>query len=72
MNTKRFDIFIEKHIGFGVRWQRMNGVLMLSIAMPFVSMTIAIGTLDTEVGFNKLMDRIRSIPQESEAGDECK
>ena len=43
MGTNRFEIFIEKHIGFGIRWDTYQYKLHLSIAFPFVIICIGIG-----------------------------
>lgn len=43
MESKRFDIFLEKHIGFGVRWDSYEYPLHLSIAFPFVTVTLGFG-----------------------------
>jgi len=43
MNSKRFDFFFEKHIGFGVRWDSLEYQLHLSFAFPFITITIGLG-----------------------------
>lgn len=43
MEKKRFVIFIENHIGFGIRWGRFNYQLDISIAILFVTVQIGIG-----------------------------
>jgi len=43
MGSKRFDIFLEKHFGFGIRWDRISYQLDISIAMPFFTISIGIG-----------------------------
>lgn len=43
MGNKRFDIFFEKHIGFGIRWDSFSYALDLSIAFPFFTITIGLG-----------------------------
>jgi len=43
MGNKRFAIFLEKHIGFGIRWDTDFYDLELSIAIPFVTINIGIG-----------------------------
>jgi hypothetical protein len=43
MGHKRFDVFFEKHIGFGIRWRSWNYALDLSISFPFVTVTFGIG-----------------------------
>lgn len=43
MSNKRFDIFLEKHIGFGIRWGHFEYPFHLSIAAPFVTITIGFG-----------------------------
>jgi hypothetical protein len=43
MGSKRFDIFIEKHVGIGIRWDSYSYPLHLSLALPFVTVTIGIG-----------------------------
>lgn len=43
MSSKRFDIFFEKHIGFGIRWDTDNYPLYLSIAFPFFTVNIGFG-----------------------------
>lgn len=42
-NGKRFDCFFEKHIGFGIRWDKWKYPVHLSIALPFVTITIGLG-----------------------------
>lgn len=45
MGSKRFDLFFERHIGIGLRWDRHGGYpLTLSLALPFVTITVGIGT----------------------------
>ena len=41
--NKRFDIFFERHFGFGIRWGQLAYKLDLSIAFPFVTITFGIG-----------------------------
>lgn len=43
MGKRRFDIFFEKHIGFGVRWQSWSYDIDLSIAFPFFTITLGLG-----------------------------
>lgn len=43
MNNKRFDIIFEKHIGFGIRWDNYQYPFQLSIALPFITVTIGVG-----------------------------
>jgi hypothetical protein len=43
MGSKRFDIFFEKHFGLGVRWEKINYSLDLSIAFPFFTITLGFG-----------------------------
>jgi len=43
MGNKRFDIFLESHIGFGIRWEFESYDFHLSIAFPFVTITIGFG-----------------------------
>ena len=43
MGRSRFDIFFEKHVGFGIRWDNFKYWLDLSIALPFVTINIGIG-----------------------------
>lgn len=40
----RFDIFFEWHIGFGVRWRSGAYPLELSIAIPFITVVIGVGS----------------------------
>ena len=40
---KRFDIFLENHIGFGIRWDSRSYPLHLSFAFPFFTVTVGIG-----------------------------
>lgn len=40
---KRFDIFRDNHIGFGIRWDDWDYALRLSFAFPFFSITIGLG-----------------------------
>ena len=41
---RRFDIILERHIGFGIRWE-VGGVFPfhLSVGVPFVSFTVGFG-----------------------------
>lgn len=41
---KRFECFREKHIGFGIRWDNDCFPLHVSIALPFFTITVGIGT----------------------------
>nr|BDD47741.1 hypothetical protein 4 [Piscirickettsiaceae bacterium] len=41
--NKRLDLIFEKHIGFGVRWDRWDYQLDISIAFPFVTIIIGLG-----------------------------
>lgn len=41
--AKRFDIFIEKHIGMGIRWDDWLYPIHLSIAFPFFTISIGVG-----------------------------
>ena len=68
MGINRFDIFFEKHFGLGVRWQVMNSVLMLSIAIPFVTIVIAIGRLSAEESFERIKSDIEDY-RERNSGD---
>ena len=43
MESKRFIIFFEKHIGFGIRWDSDFYDLDISIAIPFITLNIGIG-----------------------------
>ncbi len=43
MGNKRFDIFFEKHIGLGIRWDDWGFPIYLSISIPFLTITIGIG-----------------------------
>lgn len=40
---RRFDLFYEPHIGFGVRWRSLLFDLELSIAFPLITVTIGLG-----------------------------
>ena len=40
---KRFDIFFEKHFGLGIRWDSWSYPFELSVAIPFVTITIGFG-----------------------------
>lgn len=50
MGNKRFDIFFDKHFGFGIRWDTRLYDLYLSIAFPFFAITIGFGKDKTEYG----------------------
>ena len=39
----RFSLFFEKHIGIGLRWDRWRYDLELSLALPFITLTIGLG-----------------------------
>ena len=42
--AKRFNIFREKHFGFGIRWQYSSYYEFdLSIAFPFFTIVIGVG-----------------------------
>lgn len=43
MAPKRFDVFFERHIGIGLRWNSYEYPLHLSIAFPFFTITVGIG-----------------------------
>lgn len=43
MGNKRFDIFLERHFGLGVRWGSHGYPLHISIAFPFFTVTLGIG-----------------------------
>lgn len=43
MGSKRFDIFFERHFGVGLRWNSFEYPLHLSLALPFVTITVGIG-----------------------------
>lgn len=45
---KRFDIFFERHIGIGLRWDNLLYPLELSLALPFVTVTLGIGKARTQ------------------------
>lgn len=40
---KRFDVFFEKFIGFGIRWCTYFYQLDISISLPFVTFCVGIG-----------------------------
>ncbi|MHA1621622.1 MAG: hypothetical protein ACTSVO_05710 [Candidatus Heimdallarchaeaceae archaeon] len=43
---KRFDVFFENHIGFGIRWEHGQIAIFafdLSIALPFITFSIGFG-----------------------------
>ena len=41
---KRFDVFFEKHIGVGIRWQTDFAFpFELSVSIPFVTFAIGFG-----------------------------
>jgi len=42
-DVDRFEIFFEKHIGVGIRWSTDFFAFHLSIAIPFVTVTIGFG-----------------------------
>lgn len=43
MGYKRFDIFFEKHIGIGIRWDNMYYPLELSFSVLCLTITIGFG-----------------------------
>jgi len=43
MGNKRFDLFFERHIGIGLRWDNGQYPLHLSFSIPFLTLTIGIG-----------------------------
>ncbi len=44
MQRKRFQMFFEKHIGLGVRWQfNFIYALELSVSLPFLTFTLGLG-----------------------------
>jgi len=47
--NKRIDIFYERHIGFGIRWERKwTYELNVSISLPLITV---------QLGFGKSMQR---------------
>jgi hypothetical protein len=44
MGHKRFEMFFERHIGIGLRWDHAGFPLHLSLALPFVTVTVGIGS----------------------------
>lgn len=40
---KRIDIFFEKHVGIGLRWDKWKYPINLSLALPFITITIGFG-----------------------------
>ena len=46
--SKRVDIFMENHIGIGLRWRTGFGYpLMLSFSFPLFTITLGIGQKNT-------------------------
>ena len=43
MDSKRIDVFFEKHIGVGIRWAKFVYQLELSVSIPFITIVIGIG-----------------------------
>ena len=43
MGAKRFDIFFDKHVGIGLRWDNFIHWLDLSLALILFTVTIGIG-----------------------------
>lgn len=43
MNSSRFAIIFERHIGFGLRWDHWCYPLELSLAIPFITVTLGFG-----------------------------
>jgi len=43
MEKKRFDIFLAKHFGFGIRWDSFSYKLDLSISFPFFTIVFGLG-----------------------------
>jgi hypothetical protein len=43
MGVRRFDLFMEKHIGLGIRWNTDMYDLHLSISFMCFTVTIGIG-----------------------------
>lgn len=41
--VKRFDVFFEKHIGLGLRWDTAWFPLQLSLAILCVTITVGFG-----------------------------
>ena len=41
--SKRFEVFLEKHIGFGIRWDSFEYPLHISVAFPFFAITVGFG-----------------------------
>lgn len=41
--TKRIDIFLDNHIGFGIRWRSVFYQLELSISIPFITVVFGLG-----------------------------
>jgi hypothetical protein len=40
---KRFYVFRENHIGFGIRWRSWDYQLDISLSLPFFTVVIGIG-----------------------------
>lgn len=40
---KRLNAIFDKHIGFGIRWDRWNHELDISISFPFITIIIGLG-----------------------------
>ena len=43
MENKRFNVFFEKHVGLGIRWNNDFFGLEISIALPFITITLGLG-----------------------------
>lgn len=43
ISPKRFNWFSDKHFGVGIRWDDWLYPLHLSVALPFITITIGIG-----------------------------
>jgi hypothetical protein len=49
MGSKRFDIFFERHFGIGLRWDSFEYPIHISLALPFITITVGIGRPNTNM-----------------------
>lgn len=43
-HKRRFDVYYDKHLGFGIRWGSFHYQIEIAISIPFVTFFIGIGS----------------------------
>jgi hypothetical protein len=39
-----FYLFLDKHIGIGIRWSSYSGLFLISFSIPFITIQLNFGT----------------------------